>query len=84
MDARAWRNVDADDAAIAVRAVALATHSARVTVRSMMSSRQCDGLFFHFALFFVPLQTRRRGITSNRKVIARVTCPSFVSTPRIF
>jgi len=40
MDARAWRNVDADDAAIVVRAVALATHSARVTVRSMTSTRQ--------------------------------------------
>lgn len=50
MDARAWRNVDADDAAIVVRAVALATHSARVTVRSMMSTRQSVGRFL--ALFF--------------------------------
>lgn len=51
MDARAWRNVDADDAAIVVRAVALATHSARVTVRSMTSTRHLTGVFLqsHFS-----------------------------------
>lgn len=82
MDARAWRNVDADDAAIVVRAVALATHSARVTVRSMMSTRQSDGAFFGIRTFL--LRARLNRIKSNRKVVARVTCPSFVSTPRIF
>lgn len=82
MDARAWRNVDADDAAIVVRAVALATHRARVTVRSMTSTRQWTRAFSCNRTFL--LQTRLNRIKSNRKVVARVTCPSFVSTPRIF
>jgi hypothetical protein len=53
-----------------------------VTVRSMTSTRQWTRAFSCNRTFL--LQTRLNRIKSNRKVVARVTCPSFVSTPRIF